>query len=562
MAGTILENLSGKKLAILVSIILLCQIACFLVGGLIAPDPSNSDVILGTKCLRQTTISSDFFTTNKWQIPRDKNMRPLNCDVIDDMNSPEVINNPQITADKVVFAFQLPLPKQGVYLDYSRWMQNLITVLQLDVEYREENVMAPKPTVTFMVKLGYRNKWDPPDEWKPYAQSTMERAIDCTIKENERKSGVLYNCEPLPLFELGSLHHNYYLLNIGIPIGDETDQPINEGIGHIKDIWIAVINQNGGFTKVWVSLKTFFCPIIVLTMIWYWRRIKLLARPSMLLERMLLALGITLTVLNLPLEFLSLGIEMPFMILLSDIRQGVFYACLLSFWLVFCGEHLMDDVNRNRIRSYWQHLSTVCFSCFCLLLFDVCERGVQLVNPFYSIWVTNLGTQMALGFIILAGISACLYFVFLCYMIFRVFRNIGFKRSALPNMSNARRMFYEGVIYRFKFLMLATLICAAMTVISYIIGQVSEGQWKWEDDMNSENLKYTSAFFTGVYGMWNCYVFTLLVMYAPSHKHYPTAAASNQEEVEFSPLTTEQPTMSEPTEVSALTEFARKQAMD
>lgn len=43
----------------------------------------------------------------------------------------------------------------------------------------------------------------------------------------------------------------------------------------------------------------------------------------------------------MPLEYLTLAFDMPFMLLLGDIRQGVFYATLLSFWLVFAGEHLM-----------------------------------------------------------------------------------------------------------------------------------------------------------------------------------------------------------------------------
>lgn len=77
-----------------------------------------------------------------------------------------------------------------------------------------------------------------------------------------------------------------------------------------------------------------------------------------------------------------------------------------------------------------------------------------------------------LSFIILAGVSAGIYLLFLTYMIYKVFLNISAKRAALPSMSSVRRLHYEGIIYRFKFLMVATLLCASLTVVGFILGQV------------------------------------------------------------------------------------------
>lgn len=54
---------------------------------------------------------------------------------------------------------------------------------------------------------------------------------------------------------------------------------------------------------------------------------------------------------------------------------------------------------------------------------------------------------------------------------------------------------FQGLIFRFKFLMMTTLLCAALTVIFFIISQVSEGSWKWGDDGIA--LEYSSAFLTG-----------------------------------------------------------------
>uniref|UniRef100_A0A182K336 Protein wntless n=1 Tax=Anopheles christyi TaxID=43041 RepID=A0A182K336_9DIPT len=546
MSGTILENLSGKKLSILVASLLFLQFLCFLLGGLIAPVPASVQTILATICKDVPGSHND---TSIWLYSRGEDR----CQSLDHF---DIESDDMKMANQIVFVFQMPLPREGRQLDYSRWQQNLIGVLQTDIAFDANVLHEPHTKMMIDARLAYRNKGDADQDWTYLASSLEERDLDCS--SNNVTDDYLYNCNTIPLFELGSLHHDFYLLNVRLPV--DSERRMNLDIGHIKDLHLSVIYQNGGFTKVWVSLKTVFLPFIVLIMAWFWQRVHLLQRKPALLEEMLLALGCALTFLNMPFEYFTLFFNMPFMLLLSDIRQGVFYATLLSFWLIFAGEHMLiqETGEKSSLKTYWKHLSAVAVGCVSLFLFDMCERGVQLRNPFYSIWVSKVGANVALGFIILAGISAGLYFFFLCYMIWKVFCNINIKRTSLPSMSSARRLHYEGIIYRFQFLMLATLLCAAMTVIGFIIGQVSEGRWKWDENID---LEFTSAFFTGVYGMWNIYIFALIVLYAPSHKKWPTNETTENimsEEIEFSNL----PSDSNPSEISSLTQFARKAAQD
>jgi hypothetical protein len=237
----------------------------------------------------------------------------------------------------------MPLPREGKILDYSRWQQNLIGVLQTDIAYHSEVYVEPHTILTIDARLAYRNKEDADTDWKYYASSVEMRNLDCVLENPS--DNYLYSCSMIPLFELGALHHDYYLLNVRLPV--DTDRKMNLKIGHIRDLQLSVIYQNGGFTKVWVSLKTVFFPFIVAIMIWFWHRVHLLQRSPVLLEYMLIYLGTALTFLNLPLEYLTLAYEMPFMLLVSDIRQGIFYAMLLSFWLVFAGEHMLVSASKT-----------------------------------------------------------------------------------------------------------------------------------------------------------------------------------------------------------------------
>lgn len=546
MAGVVLETLSWKKLIILGVTLLVLLITFFLIGGKIAPAPANVIVVQGTNCINLGGVGN-----KEWFIPRGGNEQ---CKKVDDLDDPEIIEQ-GFTANQMVFSFWLPHPRDFQQLDFSRWQQNLLGVLLLDIKYDSQVELEDDATITLDVRVSTREKDEDVNAWKEYASSLEERQMNCKIDDAHRKDGYNYECEVMQLFEFGSLHHDYYLVNIRVPV--EPYKGVNMGIGKLTGMTLVAIHQNGGFTKVWFSLKTALFPMVLTVLVWYWRRIRMLTRQPNLLERTLFALGIAMTALNLPIEWLTLAFDMPWMLLITDIRQGAFYAMMLSFWIVFTGEHIMDTTERNRLMLYWRHLLAVIIGCFCMLIFEICERGMQLANPFFSIWVTGTGTKLAYAFIIVAGIAACSYFLFLCYMIVLVFRNISAKKSSLPSMSSGRRNYYMGLIYRFKFLMLTTLVCAAMTVVFFILSQLNEGAWKWSEE--GVSLEYTSAFFTGVYGMWNIYVFGLLSLYAPSHKQFSPQGItddSNEEEVQLTGLPTSI------TEGSTLQAFVAKAAAD
>lgn len=96
----------------------------------------------------------------------------------------------------------MPVPRNNMQLDYSRWQQNLIGVLQVDISYTSQieigNVsaaaktsinygsdiifsIAPRTKITLDARLAFRNKGDPDNAWKPYASSIVERMLDCSI---------------------------------------------------------------------------------------------------------------------------------------------------------------------------------------------------------------------------------------------------------------------------------------------------------------------------------------------------------------------------------------------
>lgn len=93
----------------------------------------------------------------------------------------------------------MPLPREGKVLDFSRWQQSLIGVLQPDISYNEDVMMNSRAVVTIDARLAYRNKGDKDDDWKHLASSLEQRELNCAAENVSSISSLLrfFQCSNL-----------------------------------------------------------------------------------------------------------------------------------------------------------------------------------------------------------------------------------------------------------------------------------------------------------------------------------------------------------------------------
>ena len=111
MSSSIIESMSSRKLSYLVLILATGQILCFFLGALISPSPNTSMTLTATKCVdEKADINGD-----EWFYPRGD--QEGKCKRIDSFSSKEA-SDMQLTAENIVFSFQMPHAREGRQLDY------------------------------------------------------------------------------------------------------------------------------------------------------------------------------------------------------------------------------------------------------------------------------------------------------------------------------------------------------------------------------------------------------------------------------------------------------------
>jgi hypothetical protein len=580
MGATVLESLSNIKLIGIITLLFGIQLVSFYIGAFLTPSPSSFEQFTSVHCYRHDR--------NNIAIPRHHKKHDIdvgkNCDRSATFNLDNDTSKVKDFETRT-FAVQLPLPRDGMDLAYSRWMQTLLVLLIPEFQYEPllatnmysssandhaqhrhhlssdgNHLIIDHFSLLIDVDLAVKNKED--KDWTIYAH---RRGLKRTLKfhPHDLRQSHKLDCEPIQLFELQSLHYDYYLINFEL----RDDKSSNKSFrfpGRLNEVTGVAIHHNGGFTQVWLIIKSLFFVLTSATLVWYLRRLMRLNRKTILIERLLIGLGAALTQLNIPAELLSIYFEIPFMMFLNDLRQGIFYCVLLSFWVIFVGEHLLDGTRKdNQLSCYAKELLAICVASLALLIFDLCERGIQAFDPFLTIWES--GPNLASLSIAIASCASLAYLGFLLYYIYLAFNTISGKQYALPKMQITKRLKYQGMIYRFKFLLCATAICAISTLIFYALSHRND--WNYDEDStyNAPTIEWTSAMLTTVCAMWNSYVIVLMIMYAPSYKGISGGGGMGMpEQIEFDCLTDDRDDELLATEgdMNLLQELANKSSLD
>ena len=373
--------------------------------------------------------------------------------------------------------FVAEIPRNPIYR-LSPFHQFIIAIIDFQIQYLSENTVTTKK-IYLDVKLAARNDIDP--KWTVLWDKKIERPLNCEFPSaaldlKDFADGYNYDCVPQTLFQLGSTFYEHYLVNVHINKKSTSSGKSKESspIGNLYSIMMPVILQNPKYTKILFSMKTFFTPLVIFAIYWFWSRVTNTGRRIELMEKGIVFLGLTLLQLDFPLDWLSVFIHTPVILFLSDIRQGLFYIGLLCFWVIFSGEHLARKSDRNKLRRYKWELSAIVSASVSLFMFDLIERGAQIFDPFYTVWSASSQAYNTAALLIVAGTtSGAIYCSFLFYLIFKVLQAIKDKKRQMERMSLSKHHIFEGVVFRFKFLMASTFVLASITIGFFVLVQVS-----------------------------------------------------------------------------------------
>ena len=324
---------------------------------------------------------------------------------------------------------------------------------------------------------------------------------------NQRRDGNKYDCDLIPLFELQSVHYDSYVVNIQFTGGLSGDLPVL-----LSTISMKTVTEDQRFQKVWLAYKTIFFTLTIIILWWYLvklHKLTLEKRDKTLLEKLLVIVGLTLVLMNAPIEYLNQWIDFPWMVLINNARNGLFLWALLSLWIVFPSEYHLDTSggSRSSMCSYYCKLTFALIVAIGFVLFNSIEPIIQSADPFFTI--RDIDSNLPLIFFIISVIFALFYIAIIVFEVVREWRTLSAVRTGNRRHESSSTSTING---RYKYLLFKVAIIALFTLIAMILTQVQL------DHVMSDQLAitYTSAMWTLLLTIWNCHCLHLLIVYSQS----------------------------------------------
>ncbi|ROT65446.1 wntless protein [Penaeus vannamei] len=243
----------------------------------------------------------------------------------------------------IVFAFETPPGKEG----YSRWQSSLIALLRL----RLTNDSQPDSgaVINHEARLGYITSSEKAKEIDYIASNEQERRLLCHSTHQFQQE--TYDCSPVVIAVLYSLHHDHYIINIRLfhSSGKNGQGRLHfDGLGGIEDMYMTFITQTAEYTKVRMSLQTMFFPVVAAMLLRFSTLVRQYWGPMNFLQWALAVLAGILTILNCPLECLNLIADFEWLIMIDDFRYCLFRIAFLNFFHTLTDLHHKNNEQRAK----------------------------------------------------------------------------------------------------------------------------------------------------------------------------------------------------------------------
>ncbi|XP_037785918.1 protein wntless-like isoform X2 [Penaeus monodon] len=492
---TVLKNISTRGFIHLMVFSLLIIIAAMIVSGRLAPNQWDSITVKGIMCQDQQQNHATG-SSGTWFWPDPHNSK---CHTIrpSQTHKTKGHSNGYASQSHIVFAFETPPGKEG----YSRWQSSLIALLRLRLTNDSGAV------INHEARLGYMTSSEKTKEIEYIASNEQERRLLC--HSNHQFQQETYDCSPVVIAVLYSLHHDHYIINIRLfhSSGKDGQGRLHfDGLGGIEDMYMTFITQTAEYTKVRMSLQTMFFPVVAAMLLRFSTLVRQYWGPMNFLQWALAVLAGILTILNCPLECLNLIADFEWLIMIDDFRYCLFRIAFLNFFHTLTDLHHKNNEQRAKVRTVMHFLISI--ACLFILLVDDVDHFNLLMDPLPLLWVPTHQTM-----------TLCMFLLLTAFLVYNTFRVILAILEIMAKTSMNGRIF--GINEREIILLVLAWLCVFVTAFEFVIRRLHDAMWIWEDCFGLLEIEHTSAFLLGVYCFWNVITCLLLLVFAPSPPRAP-----------------------------------------